>query len=223
MPSTFRATARYHSSPRRRQRQALAAGALASLEIALQHAEDSRDRERPRTSGARLARVGEDRREGALALVDQPVGDPERRQAGGQPQAGLHVAARAGPGERGAQVLALASDPVEPGGPLGPAPVRASLLGHGQIPARVRGSDRRLLAARGQPLARELADRLEHAEAPLGLGQDEVLLGERLQPVARAQLEIATAHGVGGGDAAIRRRTRRAARTGAAPPASSRS
>ena len=32
------------------------------------------------------------------------------------------------------------------------------------------------------------------------LGQDEVVLGERLQPGGRAQLEIATAHAVGGGE-----------------------
>lgn len=91
------------------------------------------------------------------------------------------------------------SDPVEPGGPLGPASVRASFLGQGQVPALVGASNRRLLVAGQEPLARELPDRLEHAEA-LRLGQDEVLLDERLQPGGRVKHEIATAHRVGGSD-----------------------
>ncbi len=71
-------------------------------------------------------------------------------------------------------------------------------LRQGHAPVRVAAADRRLLAARGQPLQPELPHRLEHAVAPLDIRSlveaHEAAVNQRGHPLKNARAVAAAAH-----------------------------
>ena len=158
------------------------------------------DRERPRTSEARLARArrGPPRAErlpssiSPWAIQNGARPAASRRPVSASPPRRPRRARRAGSRARRPtrSSQAARSSPRR----FGP-PSSASARYH----ARVGVADRRLLAAGGEPLARELPDRLEHAEAPVASCRTRFFSASDRSPSC-APVEIATAHAVGGGD-----------------------
>ena len=196
VPSRLRQTARYQSSPAGRQRQALAARRLIAprrrpRSPASQPATASA-RARP-TVGSRGAR--EQRRDEApgprrAGRARSSTAAAPRRSAARSPRRRL----RRAPGERGAQVLALLADLLEPRRPRAAAPVRAAVLGHAEDTSSAwRVADprapRRAAASSSSASSRIVSSMLKRAPST----RIEVLLGERPRAHRRARPQTASA------------------------------
>src|SRR5919201_172396 len=131
----------------------------------------------------------ERRLEPAPALGYMLLAAPELRERPRQAKRELLLAGLLQPVERGAEVVELGLEPVQPGAAAVPVrrravlqQVRLRLLGESEEVLRVAAAKLLRLARRLQPLARVLADRLQHPEALAGVPR-EALAHERLEGV----------------------------------------
>ena len=102
-----------------------------------------------------------------LHMVPQLPEAPERRA---DPQADLRLACIQRPSERGADVVSLGVEPLEPLALLWAEQTRLGLLGQDDVEGSVPSSDGLAVAARHQTLERKLADGLEHPQPRLVAG-----------------------------------------------------
>ena len=94
---------------------------------------------------------------------------PKGIQRGCQPQPGPALPALLGPAQRGAQVVVLALQPLQPHRPRGPVQLWSGGLGQQGVIGCVRPAQRFPLATRRQPLQGVLAHCFEHAHAHLAV------------------------------------------------------
>ena len=97
-------------------------------------------------------------------MVPQLPEAPERRA---DPQADLRLACIQRPVERGADVVPLRVEALEPLALLWAEQARLGLLGQREVEGGVPTTDGLVVAARRQTLERELANGLEHSQARL--------------------------------------------------------
>ena len=133
-----------------------------------------------------------------------PAHIPESIQRDAQAQRRLGVAAVERPLQGSAQIGMVAFVPVEPRRRPWPPQLRLGRFGVRQEPVAVPSAHRRRLPGRLQPLSRELADRLQHAEprrrlplGPAGALPHEAVVDEGGQTVQEINAEVAigVAHG----------------------------
>ena len=125
---------------------------------------------------------------------------PEAPERAGGSEADLGLAALGGPGQRGAEVVALAVELPCPAHLFGAEQRGLRLLGKPEVEAGMAAAHGLAVAALGEPLERVLPHRLEHSEAGLAfghaLGAKQAVVQERLDPVDHVQVEVA-GHGRG--------------------------
>ena len=117
------------------------------------------------------------------ALAHQPSRAPEADERAGQPQGQLDLAGADRPGERGADVVVLLVEPVEPEGLVRARQLRLRGLDQLEEALGMAAAELVELTALLEPLERVLANRLQQTEAGLALGAvplpDEALVDER--------------------------------------------
>ena len=118
----------------------------------------------------------------------------KRQSAAADPQADLRLAGVHRPVERGADVVPLCVEALEPLALLRAEQARLGLLGQHEVEACVPASDGLAVAARRQTLERVLADGLEHPQARLVagcvLGREQVVAEERLDPLQDVEVGL---------------------------------
>jgi hypothetical protein len=133
---------------------------------------------RPHCGGdGRTPRRVERALEPAAPLLPMAAKDPELPQRPGQPQQSPGVAGPLQPGEGRPQVVEIGLDPVRPLQERQRDEALPEAFRQPHAPGRVRASDRLIVAAGGELLQPEFADRFQHAEPRLAVG----LLGLRHQ------------------------------------------
>ena len=126
-----------------------------------------------------------------LLMVPQLPEAPERRA---DLEADLRLACFQRPTERGADVVSLGVEALEPLALLRAEQARLGLLRQHEVEGGVPSSDGLAVAARRQTLERELANGLEHPQARLVpgcvLGREQVVAEERLDPLQDVEVGL---------------------------------
>ena len=169
------------------------------LLVSLPVGDPTNGNERLQPEGRRAVGKGEDPFAPAPSFPKMTAHLPEPPQRVGHPYRALGPPAVEVALERGAQVVVLELEAVEPALELLPLKVRGGLFGERHVRGGVAGVDRLRLVACGELLERVVADRDEHPESRLALDlelPDEAVIDQLRDPVQHRppDLTVRSAH-----------------------------